>query len=126
MAPSWVAELEPAGPQGAELLEKERSQSNVPVNRLAEFLFTKEVLARQDKILEILESEKAFDKSHNYFDGREARFITALARAKRLQQLAEKHKWTRDEYVMATELISEPGPYGLHVSMFLVYHAHAS
>lgn len=124
MAPSWVKELQPAGPQGSELLEKERSQSNLPVSRLAEFLFTKDVLARQDKILKVLKSEKAFDKSQNYFDGREARFITALSRAKRLQQLAEEYRWTRDEYVMATELISEPGPYGLHVSMFLVCHAH--
>ena len=120
MAPAWVKNLRPSGPQGSELLEKERDQSNIAVERLSEFLFTKEVLARQDKILGILKKEKTFDKSQNYFDGREARFVTALARAKRLQQLAEQHKWTQDEYIMATDLISEPGPYGLHVSMFLV------
>ena len=120
MAPQWVSKLKPSGPQGSELLEQERAQSNVPVQKLSEFLFTREVLDRQDKILKILASEKTFDKSQNYFDGRVERFQTALARQKRMQQLSVKHNWTRDEYIMASELISEPGPYGLHVSMFLV------
>ena len=118
--PSWVKALKPSGPQGSELLKQERDQSNVPVEKLAKFLFTKEVLDRQARILEILRSEKVFDKSQNYFDGRVDRFQTALARAKRLQQLTVKHKWSTDDFQMATELISEPGPYGLHVSMFLV------
>lgn len=120
MAPSWVKNLSPSAPQGSELLAKERAQSNLSVEQLSEFLHTKDVLRRQDGILKILKSEKAFDKSQNYFNGRETRFITALARAKRLQQLATEHGWTQDEYQMATELISEPGPYGLHASMFLV------
>lgn len=120
MAPSWVKDLKPAGPQGTELLKQERAQSNVPVEKLSEFLFTKEVLSRQDKILKILKAEQVFDKSQNYFAGREPRFITALARQKRLQQLNKQHGWTKDEYITASELISEPGPYGLHVSMFLI------
>lgn len=120
MAPSWVAKLTPSGPQGSELLQQERAQSNISVEKLSEFLFTKEILDRQDKLLKILQSEKAFDKSKNYFDGRVERFQTALGRAKRLRQLSVQHKWTNDEYVMANELVSEPGPYGLHASMFLV------
>lgn len=120
MAPQWVSKLEPSGPQGSELLEHERAQSNVPVGKLSEFLFTREVLDRQDKILKTLISDQTFDKSQNYFDGRVERFQTALARQKRLQQLSIKHAWSSDEYLMASELISEPGPYGLHVSMFLV------
>lgn len=120
MAPPWVKSLKPSGPQGSELLKHEREQSNIPVDKLSEFLFTKEVLARQTKILNILTAEKVFDKSLNYFNGREERFKTALARQKRMQQLAVRHQWTKDEYMMASELISEPGPYGLHVSMFLV------
>lgn len=120
MAPPWVKKLTPSGPQGSELLEQERAQSNVPVKKLSDFLFTKEVLARQERILDILKAEKVFNKSQNYFDGREARFQTALARAKRMRQLAVQHRWSQDEYMMASELISEPGPYGLHASMFLV------
>lgn len=120
MAPSWVDKLTPSGPQGSELLQQERDQSNVPVEKLSEFLFTKEALDRQDRILNVLKSEKTFEKSANYFDGRVERFQTALARAKKLQQLTIKHKWSRDEFMVANELISEPGPYGLHASMFLV------
>lgn len=78
MAPSWVKKLTPSGPQGSELLHQERAQSNVPVNKLSEFLFTKEVLDRQGKVLKVLKSEKVFDKSQNYFAGREDRFETAL------------------------------------------------
>lgn len=113
-------ELKPSGPQGSQLLEEERAKSDVHVEKLSNFLFTEEVLKRQDRILKILESDRAFDKSQNYFDGRVERFETALARAKRLQQLSVMNQWSRDEYQMALELISEPGPYGLHASMFLV------
>ena len=120
MVPPWVKKLQPSGPQGSELLQQERSQSNLPVEKLSEFLFTKDVIDRQDRILQILTSESVFDKSQNYFDGRVERFQTALARQKRLTQLSVKHNWSQDEYLMASELISEPGPYGLHVSMFLV------
>ena len=115
-----MKKLTPSGPQGSELLSQERAQSNIPVQRLSEFLFSKDVLARQERILGVLKAEKVFNKSQNYFDGREARFQTALARAKRMRQLAVKHRWSQDEYMMASELISEPGPYGLHASMFLV------
>ena len=120
MAPIWVRKLTPSGPQGTELLDQERAQSQIPVEKLSEFLFTKEVLARQDKILKVLKSEKVFDKSQNYFSGREERFQRALARAKRMRQLAVENRWSQDEYMMASELVSEPGPYGLHASMFLV------
>ena len=115
--PPWVKGLKPSGPQGSELLKQERDQS---LSRSSPFLFTKEVLDRQTKILDILKAEKVFDKSQSYFAGRVERFQTALARAKRLQQLTVKHQWTKDEHQMAAELISEPGPYSLHVSMFLV------
>lgn len=90
------------------------------LHRLANFLFTKEALERQATILKILQNDPVFDKSKNYFDGRVDKFKTALARAKRLRQLEVEHKWEREELVTATDLISEPGPYGLHMSMYLV------
>ena len=120
MAPSWVSKLQPSGPHGSELLQQERAGSLLQVGQLSQFLFTREVLARKEKVLKVLKSERVFDKSSNYFDGRAERFETALARQKRLQQLSINHSWTRDDYQMASDLISEPGPYGLHVSMFLV------
>lgn len=118
--PDWVKNLKPSGPQGSDLLRQERNKSKLDVDKLADFLFTREHLARQEKILDILQAEKVFDKSQNYFDGRTERIQTALARAKRLRQLSVKHGWSNDEYVMANDLISEPTPYGLHASMFLV------
>lgn len=118
--PKWVKDLKPSSPQGVDLIKAEREQSKINVDNLSNFLFTKEVLERQDKILKILQAENVFDKSQNYFDGRVDRFKTALARAKRLRQLQVKHNWNRDEYMVASELISEPGPYGLHASMYLV------
>lgn len=118
--PQWVKNLKPSPPQGTDLIEAERAKSRISVDKLSNFLFTKEVLDRQQRILNILQADKIFDKSQNYFDGRVDRFKTALARAKRLRQLQVKHNWNRDEYMTANELISEPGPYGLHASMYLV------
>ncbi|KAI9739386.1 MAG: fatty-acyl coenzyme A oxidase [Claussenomyces sp. TS43310] len=117
--PEWVKKLTPASPQGSDLLKAEREKSNISVERLSNFLFTKKVLKRRAYILKILQAEKVFDKSQNYFDGRVDRFQTALARAKRLRQLQVKHEWNDDEYMVANDLISEPGPYGLHASMYL-------
>lgn len=118
--PAWVKKLTPSAPQGTDLIKAEREKSKISVDKLSNFLFTKAVLERQQRILAVLQSEKVFDKSQNYFDGRVDRFKTALARAKRLRQLQVKHNWDKEEYNVASELISEPGPYGLHSSMYLV------
>jgi acyl-CoA oxidase len=118
--PSWVKALKPSGPQGSDILKEERSRSNLDVDRLANFMFTKDVLDRNQRLLKILEAEQVFDKSQNYFRGRNERIEVALARGKRLRQLSVKHKWSKEDYQVANELISEPTPYGLHASMFLV------
>ncbi|OQV05430.1 hypothetical protein CLAIMM_10172 [Cladophialophora immunda] len=118
--PEWVKALKPSGPQGSELLSQERAKSNLNVDQLADFMFTREILERNEHILKILQADPVFDKSQNYFRGRTSRIEAALARGKRLQQLQVKHKWTRDEYQTASDLISEPTPYGLHSSMFIV------
>ncbi|KAH6884426.1 hypothetical protein B0T10DRAFT_493180 [Thelonectria olida] len=117
--PDWVKALKPSGPQGSELLEQERAKSGLNVDQLAAFLFTSKVLERNAKLLEILQSDPVFDKSQNYFRGRQDRFEAALARAKALRLLSVKHQWSQDEYEAANDLISEPTPYGLHASMFL-------
>ena len=118
--PAWVQALKPAGPQGSELLAQERAQSTVDVDKLAELLKTKEVLQRQEKMLQILEKEKVFDKSQNNSLGRVERIQRSLAKGKRLQQLSVQHHWSQEEYHAANDLIGEPTPYGLHATMFLV------
>ncbi|KAI0995154.1 Peroxisomal acyl-coenzyme A oxidase 1 [Podosphaera aphanis] len=117
--PEWVRKLKPSSPQGSELLKIERDKSNVSIEKLSKFLFTTEILDRRQKILEVLQSEKIFDKSQNYFDGRVDRFKTALARSKMLRKLQVKHNWVHEQLVEAVDLMSEPGPYGLHASMFM-------
>ena len=118
--PEWVKALKPSGPQGSELLQQERAKSSLDVDQLADFMFTREILQRNERILKILQAEPIFDKSQNYFRGRTSRIEAALARGKRLQQLEVQHKWSREEFQAANDLISEPTPYGLHASMFLV------
>jgi len=118
--PSWVNQLKPSGAQGHELLAAERASSNVPVQQLEELLHTKEVIKTRQKILNTLKAEKVFDKSQNYFMGRTDRFERALAREKRLRILKKQHNWSQDEFMTATGLVGEPGPYGLHDSMFKV------
>jgi acyl-CoA oxidase len=118
--PDWVKALKPSGPQGSELLAQERAQSNINVDKLSELLHTKEALDRQRKLLSLLEPEKVFDKSQNHSLGRVERLQRSLAKAKRLQQLAEQNQWSMEELHAANELIGEPTPYGLHASMFLV------
>lgn len=120
VSPPWVKELKPSGPQGSELLQKERNASNLDVRRLSEFIHTKEEIQRKDRILEILSADKVFDKSQNYFAGRIDRFEMSLARAKRLRQLTVEHKWSAADFILANELLSESTPYRLHDSMFLV------
>lgn len=72
--PQWVKDLKPAPPQGGELVQTEREKSTLDVERLSNLLFTKEALDRRNGILRILENEKIFDKSRDYFDGRVDKF----------------------------------------------------
>ncbi|KAI1843192.1 hypothetical protein JX265_012236 [Neoarthrinium moseri] len=118
--PGWVKQLTVAEPQGGDLLAKERAGSNINVDQLAEYMFTKETLEKRERILKILVEDPVFDKSQNYFQGRESRIEASLAKGKRLRQLTVKHNWTQDDYVVANDLLSEPTPYGLHATMFLV------
>jgi acyl-CoA oxidase len=118
--PDWVKQLKPSGIQGHELLKAERANSNVPVQDLEVLLHTQNVIEMKRRILDILKAEKVFDKSQNYFMGRTDRFERALAREKRLRILKKQHNWSYDEFRTATELVGEPGPYGLHDSMFKV------
>lgn len=118
--PAWVDKLQVPKPSGGELLESERAKSNIDTGKITTFIHGEEFLETRKSILKILESEKVFDKSNNYFAGRVERFKVALARAKRLRQLAVEHEWSLEDHNIAVDLISEPMPYGLHGTMFLV------
>ncbi|KAF4125524.1 acyl-CoA oxidase [Geosmithia morbida] len=117
--PDWVKKLAVAAPRGSDLLAAERSASNLDVNQLSDYLFTKAALDTRDRILKILLNDPIFDKSQNYFQGRQERIQASLGKAKRLRQLQVQHSWSEDEYMIANDLLAEPTPYGLHASMFL-------
>lgn len=118
--PDWVKKLKVAGTSGSELLAMERAKSQLPVDKLKVFLFGQELLDLKAKILAILEKDPVFDKSQNVFAGRIDRFEKALERAKRLRQLAVENDWSLEDHNVAVDLVSEPMPYGLHGTMFLV------
>jgi hypothetical protein len=117
--PDWVKALKPAT-DGAALLKKERAKSDIPVDKVTLFLFGEEFLETRRKILELLQSEKVFEKSENYYAGRIRRFENSLARAKRLRLLANEHDWSLEDHNIAVDLLGEPNPYMLHGTMFLV------
>ncbi|KAJ0115615.1 cyloxidase [Diaporthe amygdali] len=117
--PDWVKQLKPASPQGADILVEERSKSNVNVDQLAEFLFTKKTLQQKEAIVKTLSAEPVFDKSKNYFLSREDRFQAALARGKRIEQLSRKNKWSQDEFDYAYQLTGEATPLAMHYKMFI-------
>lgn len=122
--PAWVERLKPTKPSGGELLAQERARSKIETEKLTLFLHGEDFLSMRNEILEILQKEKVFNKEQNVFAGRVERFKTALARAKRLRQLANEHGWSLMDHNIAVDLIAEPMPYGLHGTMFLVSLLH--
>jgi acyl-CoA oxidase len=118
--PAWVKDLKPSTPHGQKTLKTERANSKLNVNQLSDFIYGPGVVKRKNEIEAILRAEPAFDKSQTYFDGRIDRFKKALAKEKRLVQLENDLKWTVQDKYLASALIGEPGPYGLHKSMFVV------
>ncbi|KAF9108300.1 hypothetical protein BGX27_008404 [Mortierella sp. AM989] len=111
--------LPPSEPQGFDLLNQERAKNTFGVKELSIFLYGEEVLQRQDRLLALIENEPAFDKSDRYFQGRTERFDHALRKDFELIKLGKKHHFSNDEYIQANALIDEPGPFGLHRTMFM-------
>lgn len=112
-------DLPPSEPQGCDLLAEERSKTTFSVHDLSNYIYGQEYLERQEKMLELIENEPAFDKSDRYFLGRTERFAGALRKDYALVKLAEEQKWTPEEFMQADILIDEPGPFGLHRGMFM-------
>ncbi|BFZ55957.1 hypothetical protein PYCC9005_002998 [Savitreella phatthalungensis] len=109
-----------AKPSGPEALQTERSKATFSPDELAKYIHGQTWLDRQARILSVLEKEPIFNKSVNYYQGRSDRLKRALERGKRATQLAKELKWDFDDIAMADALIDEPGPYGLHKSMYLI------
>ncbi|PVH87408.1 acyl-CoA oxidase [Cadophora sp. DSE1049] len=111
--------LKPAGPTGPDTLAKERQQSLISTDALAQHLFAgDEFVERQQRILKILEKEKLFSKDMQQNLSRPDRFKLGLAHAKMLRRMQDRFSWSQDDLKMAEYLVDEMSPYALNMSMF--------
>ncbi|KAI9369542.1 acyl-CoA dehydrogenase/oxidase C-terminal [Aspergillus egyptiacus] len=118
--PDFTDGLRPSDPNGPDLLARERTQSTLPVDELAHHLLGHDgFLARQAKVLPVLEKEPLFNKSQQQNLSRPDRFKLALARGKLLRRLAVQHSWTPAEHEMSEYLLDDVTPYMLHMGMFI-------
>ncbi|KAL4862474.1 hypothetical protein BDV12DRAFT_43134 [Aspergillus spectabilis] len=116
----FTSTLAPREPSGPFILARERAQSNLPIQELSAHLLGQDgFLARQSKVLQIVQSELLFNKSQQANISRVDRFKLALARGKLLRRLADKHQWTPEEHEMAEYLVDDVSPYMLHMGMFV-------
>jgi acyl-CoA oxidase len=92
--------LKPAEPTGPDTLAQARSQSNLPVQELAQHLFPDGFLQRQDKIVKELQKHKVFSKKTQLNLARPDRYKLGLARAKLTRRIAGKQNWDDDDHQM--------------------------
>jgi acyl-CoA oxidase len=111
--------LRPSQPAGPDILSKERAQSELSVEELAHHLLRHNgFLERQRRVLSIIQREPLLDKSQQQNLSRPDLYKQALARAKLLRRLADKHGWDHADYKMAEYLVDDVSPYFLHMEMF--------
>lgn len=117
--PDFSDNLKPASPTGPDILQQERSQSDVPIDELSAHLLSRDdFLQRQNRVLPILEKEPLFNKSKQQNLSRPDRYHLGLARAKKIRRLKDQHGWDEEDYKMATYLCDDVSPYMVHDSMF--------
>ncbi|BGP42760.1 hypothetical protein JCM10450v2_006871 [Rhodotorula kratochvilovae] len=111
--------FQPLGTSGTRLLEIERAKASFSPADLREYIYGKEFLERQARILPIVENEPAFDKSQIHYMSRSEKYAHGLKKEKRLVQLTRELGWSAEDVKVADELIDMPAAFGLHNSMFL-------
>lgn len=120
MAPNFPDSLTPANPTGPSTLATARATSNLPIPELSDHLLSRHnFLARQTRILPLLEADPVFNKRKQQNLSRPDRYRLGLARAKKLRRLADQHAWTDLDSEMAAYLVDDVSPYMVHVSMFV-------
>lgn len=93
--PTKFPKLAPKGPSGELFLANERAKGTFDVNELAKFMYTEEWLQKMYKVLEVMESEPAFDKTNRYYLSREDKISSSLWKDKRLIEVVKyvNHCW---------------------------------
>ncbi|GAA95696.1 uncharacterized protein L969DRAFT_615706 [Mixia osmundae IAM 14324] len=110
---------ETIGSSGGKLLASERAKASFSSNDLSVYLYGQAHIDRLNRILAVIESEEAFDKTRIPYMSRGEKFRHALRKEKRLVQIVKDLNWSKEDEDMAEVLIDMPGPYGLHKSMFI-------
>lgn len=99
--PDFTDLLKPANPQGFDTLRKERAQSTIPVQELANHLLSEDgFLERQRRILPLLENDPLFCKEKQQNLSRPERYHLGLARAKKLRRMTDRLNWDYEDYKM--------------------------
>ncbi|GAA6050970.1 hypothetical protein JCM3770_005348 [Rhodotorula araucariae] len=111
--------FQPLGTSGTRLLEIERAKASFSPAELRDYIYGREFLERQARILPIVENEPAFDKSQIHYMSRSEKFRHGLKKEKRLVQLTRELGWSAEDVKVADDLIDMPAAFGLHNSMFL-------
>lgn len=80
--------LAPKGPSGELLLANERAKGTFDVEELSKYMYSEEWLQKMSKVLQVLETEPAFDKTNRYYQTRKEKITTSLWKEKRLIEIA--------------------------------------
>lgn len=86
--PTKFPKLAPKGPSGDIVLAAERAKATFNPQELTKFMYGEEWLDRFSRVLEAIENEPAFDKSHRYYQSRNERVADAFKKDKRMVELA--------------------------------------
>lgn len=81
--------LAPKGPSGELFLANERAKATFDVEELSKFMYTEGQLQKINKVLQVLESDPAFDKTNRYYESREDKITTSLWKDRRLIEVAK-------------------------------------
>jgi len=118
--PDFTDSLKPASPDGPDILSKERGQSDVPVEELAQHLLSRnDFLGRQERVLKVLEKDSLFNKIKQLNLSRPERYQLGLARAKKLRRYADQYHWDAEDINMSQYLCDDVSPYMVHYAMFV-------
>ncbi|CEP07812.1 hypothetical protein [Parasitella parasitica] len=117
--PTKFPKLAPKGPSGGLFLANERAKGTFDVNELSKFMYTEEWLQKMHKVLEIMESEPAFDKTNRYYLSRKDKISASLWKDKRLIEVVKEQNWDETDTQIANFLFDQSSPFTLHYNMFI-------
>ena len=87
--PTKFPKLTVKAPRGSDHLNAERAKATFNIDAVSKFVFGEDYLNRVKKVLPVLESEPAFEKTQRYYQSRYQRIAHAYEKDKRMFELAQ-------------------------------------